>query len=53
MSVLTALSLVLLVGIFATGLVGFLGWRQRLREDAAFSRMKRRRSTSTRPYRDR
>ena len=32
MSVVTALSLVLLVGFLATGLVGFLGWRQRMRE---------------------
>lgn len=32
MSVVTALSLVLLVGFVATGLVGFLGWRQRMRE---------------------
>ena len=37
MSVLTALSLVLLVGFVATGLVGFLGWRQRMREGAGFS----------------
>lgn len=32
MSVVTALSLVLFVGFVATGLVGFLGWRQRMRE---------------------
>jgi hypothetical protein len=37
MSVLTALSLVLFVGFVATGLVGFLGWRQRMREGAGFS----------------
>ena len=34
MSVVTALSLVLFVGFFATALVGFLGWRQRMREGA-------------------
>ena len=34
MSVVTALSLVLFVGFVATGLVGFLGWRQRMREGA-------------------
>ena len=32
MSVVTVLSLVLSVGFVATGLVGFLGWRQRMRE---------------------
>ena len=32
MSVVTVLSLVLCVGFVATGLVGFLGWRQRMRE---------------------
>jgi hypothetical protein len=37
MSIATALSLVLLVGFAATGLVGFFGWRQRMRESAAFS----------------
>ena len=37
MSVVTALSLVLFVGFVATGLVGFLGWRQRMREGAGFS----------------
>jgi hypothetical protein len=37
MSVVTALSLVLVVGFLATGLVGFLGWRQRMREGAGFS----------------
>ena len=36
MSVVTALSLVLFVGFVATGLVGFLGWRQRMREGALF-----------------
>ena len=40
MSVVTALSLVLLVGFLATGLVGFLGWRQRMREGAVFSPIK-------------
>ena len=34
MSVVMALSLVLCVGFAATGLVGFLGWRQRMREGA-------------------
>jgi hypothetical protein len=28
----TALSFVLVVGFIATGLVGFFGWRQRMRE---------------------
>jgi len=37
MSVVTALSLVLLVGFVATSLVGFLGWRDRMRESAVFS----------------
>jgi len=37
MSVVTALSLVLFVGFVATGLVGFLGWRERMREGAVFS----------------
>jgi hypothetical protein len=32
MSVVTTLSVVLFVGLIATGLVGFLGWRQRMRE---------------------
>ena len=32
MSVVTALSLVLFVGFVATSLVGFFGWRQRMRE---------------------
>ena len=45
MSVVTALSLVLFVGFVATGLVGFLGWRQRMREGAVFSPINRRRST--------
>ena len=36
MSVVTALSLVLFVGFVATGLVGFRGWRQRMREGAVF-----------------
>jgi len=34
MSVMTAWSLVLLVGFVASGLAGFLGWRQRMREGA-------------------
>jgi len=34
MSVVAALSVVLLVGFVATGLVGFLGWRRRMREGA-------------------
>lgn len=32
MSVVTGLSLVLFVGFVATGLAGFFGWRQRMRE---------------------
>ena len=34
MSLVTALSLVLSVGFVATGMVGFFGWRQRMREGA-------------------
>lgn len=34
MSVETALSLVLFIGFVTTGLVGFFGWRQRMREGA-------------------
>jgi len=34
MSVVTALSLALFVGFITTGLAGFLGWRQRMREGA-------------------
>ena len=37
MAVVTALSLVLFVGFVATGLVGFFGWRDRMRESAGFS----------------
>ena len=37
MSLVTALSLMLFVGFVATGLVGFLGWRQRMREGAGVS----------------
>ena len=37
MSVVTALSLGLLVSFIATGLVGFFGWRRRMRQDASFS----------------
>ena len=37
MSVVATLSLVLLVGFVATGLVGLLGWRQRMRDGAGFS----------------
>jgi hypothetical protein len=40
MSVVTALSLVLFVGFVATGLVGFLGWRQRMHEGAVVSSIK-------------
>ena len=40
MSVMTALIVVLLAGFVATGLVGFLGWRQRMREGAGFSARK-------------
>jgi hypothetical protein len=32
MSVVTALGVVLCVGMVATGLVGFFGWRRRMRE---------------------
>ena len=32
MSVVMVLSLVLCVGFIATGLVGFVGWRQRMRK---------------------
>jgi hypothetical protein len=38
MSVATALSFVLVVGFLATGLVGFLGWRKRMREGAGSQR---------------
>ena len=34
MSVVTALGLMLFVGFVATGLAGFLGWRNRMREGA-------------------
>ena len=37
MSLVTALNLVLAVGFLATGLVGFLGWRQRMHEGAGFT----------------
>ena len=37
MSLVTALSLMLVVGFVATGLVGFLGWRKRMREAANVS----------------
>ena len=37
MSLVTALGLLLFVGFVATGLVGFLGWRQRMREGAGLS----------------
>jgi hypothetical protein len=36
MSVVSALSLALFVGFVATGIVGFLGWRQRMREGAVY-----------------
>ena len=45
MSVVTALSLVLFVGFVATGVVGFLGWRQRMRDGSVFIPINRRRST--------
>jgi hypothetical protein len=32
MSVITALAFVLVVGFLATGLVGFFGWRKRIRD---------------------
>jgi hypothetical protein len=34
MTVVTALSLVLFVGFVATGVVGVIGWHQRMREGA-------------------
>ena len=34
MSFVTALSVVLIVGFVATAFVGFVGWRQRMREGA-------------------
>ena len=37
MSIVTMLIFVLFVGLMSTGLVGFLGWRQRMREAAAIS----------------
>jgi hypothetical protein len=37
MSVVTALSLVLVVGFGATALVGFLAWRERIRNGAGSS----------------
>ena len=37
MSVTAALSFVLAAGFVATGLVGFFGWRQRMREGTGFS----------------
>ena len=33
MSIMTMMSLVLVVGFLATALVGFFGWRQRMREE--------------------
>lgn len=36
MSVVTALSFMLIAGFVATGLVGFFGWRQRMREGTGF-----------------
>jgi hypothetical protein len=38
MSVITALTFVLVVGFLATGLVGFFGWRKRIREGAGSTR---------------
>ena len=37
MSVIAALGFVLVAGFVVTGLVGFFGWRQRLREGTDFS----------------
>jgi hypothetical protein len=37
MSVIAALSFVLVAGFVATGLFGFFGWRQRMRERTGFS----------------
>ena len=37
MSVIEALSLVMVAGFAATGLVGFFGWRQRMRKGTGFS----------------
>ena len=37
MSVVMVLSLVLFIGFAATGLVGLLGWRERMREGAGVS----------------
>lgn len=34
MSLITALTVALCAGFVVTGLVGFLGWRQRMREGA-------------------
>lgn len=34
MSVVTAFGVVLFVGFVVTGLAGFLGWRERMREGA-------------------
>ena len=48
MSILTALGLVLFVGFVATGLVGFLGWRQRMSEGVLFIPIKRTRSQDQR-----
>ncbi len=36
MSVVAALIFVLVAGFVATGLVGFFGWRQRMREGTGF-----------------
>ena len=43
-SVVTALSLVPFVGFVATGLVGLLGWRQRMREGKGLGLITLRRS---------
>lgn len=37
MSVVSVLSVALLVGFIATGLVGLFGWRRRMREGSGFS----------------
>ena len=42
MSIVTALSLGLFVGVVTTGLVGFLAWRQRMREGAAVTALETR-----------
>ena len=48
MSTVTELSIALFVGLFATGLVGFLGWRQRMRDGVVLIPIKRQHSQPTR-----